>query len=979
MKTISKYFILSMFVIIAISIYSCSDDDLTTDLPNNTPDLYLGNCKIFKFGQETSQFEAQDFTLHILTPNGDVIQRKGNHVRKNNISELILDDGLCDNNYRLLFLEYDIPNPEDPRFTKARFGLGCEIAVIDEESIILDTYNPSLQLFALHEKDNTYAINCDDDLKKLANAVNSNDSEIDSTYAFVQMHDIDLEYVCFKTNKNYGWNPIGANNNTPFKSKYFGNNWTITGLNIDRPNTFGVGLFGYTSMAYITNVTIRNSTIRGDYATGALIGVITRPGNIKACTIVDSCHVDNCTISGTTYNSKEGGVNIGGLVGAIEEGTMLNLTSSSSSNNTIIATYNAGGLVGGSVSYTVTKIGNCTSNGNNITAQISGAGGIIAIADSLYISGCSNSSTVIGGVSSSDIGIGTGGIVGGSGASYITSCINSGDITGDEGVGGIIGSTRIKGNRNPEAQEPYAHNYTMVKYCGNSGNVIGNIAVGGICGDSNFGSYAVYNRGKIKGNAQVGGILGAGVIAVTHNSVNSGEISALNYEGNSFCGGIIGKADMTSIALCQNYGYVNSTGTHTAGIIGISGSTSVIHQCGNFGKVESTASGATGGIAGEIGNPSEWGPINTAEVIIGTIELAMAAFGPLMAYAEHATEGALHIILKIAEPVIEYSLIGTNTYFEYHTVHSIIHPDHLEQIDAAVNASILKTTDDVNYAIANIRNCKKSYSYMDVNGFNDTIIITNYIAEINNTLDYYVQENGSETYNNSINTKRNERCEAVENEIEDKELVHSIIAGITLGASFLFTTGSVIAGFFTGGATAAAVFVGLGAITSFISGVNSLYKGSTDFEQNAVIVSQCINAAQISSLSNNETGGLVGILNDYGILRDCINTANGKDGGGHFLGTAGDRSEIVRNLSIAENGWSNYIVNIKQQIHPSDIYVLSDEKNTYYIEGTCIPKDKISDASCYENWDIGTGENLWTIPSRDNSFPIPFYSEMRDK
>ncbi|MBR6639393.1 MAG: hypothetical protein IKL35_03425 [Muribaculaceae bacterium] len=105
MKTISKYLFRSLVAIITISIYSCSDDDLISDSPNNTHDLFLGNCKILKFGQETSLFEASDFTLHILAPNGTIIQRKGNHIRENNISELILNEGLCDNNYRLLFLE----------------------------------------------------------------------------------------------------------------------------------------------------------------------------------------------------------------------------------------------------------------------------------------------------------------------------------------------------------------------------------------------------------------------------------------------------------------------------------------------------------------------------------------------------------------------------------------------------------------------------------------------------------------------------------------------------------------------------------------------------------------------------------------------------------------------------------------------------------------------------------------------------------
>ena len=968
-----KLFLLFFTAIIFIAISSCNDDKFSPEIPGKDSDLFIGDCKVFTFDDETSKFEATDFTLHILAPNGKIINRKGVHIRANGVSELVLEEGLNDDKFRLLYMEYDIPNPVDPRFTKARFGLGCEVNIFNGLPFIVDLYDPEIELFSIYSEENTYTITCDEDLIKLAKAVNSDENNIDSTYTFTQTNDIDLEYACFKTNKNYGWNPIGASNNTPFKATYNGNNHKITGLSIDRPNTYGVGLFGYTNMAYIKNVHISNSEIRGDYATGALVGVITRPGNVKACTIIDSCHVSKCTIRGTSYVPSEDGVNIGGLVGVIEEGAMLNLTSSSSSDNTIKATYNAGGLVGASVSHAIANIGNCKSNDNNISVQISGAGGIIAIADSLYISSCTNSSTVIGGTSTSNVGIGTGGIVGGTGASYITACTNSGTIEGNEGVGGIIGSTRIKGSKDPNSPDPYAHNYTMVKYCGNTGNVSGEIGVGGICGDSNFGSYAVYNSGKIEGKAQVGGILGFGEIAVTHNSVNSGEISVTNYEGNSFCGGIIGKADITSIALCHNYGQVNSTGTHTAGIIGISGSTSVIHQCGNFGPINSSKSGATGGIAGEIGNPSKWGPINTAEIIIGTIEIAMAALGPVIAYAEHSATGALRVILKIADLTIEACLIGANSYFEYHTVHSIIHHEALEQIDVAVNGATTSITTEINNAILKIR--ENSYSNIDLNGFNKDIITTNYIDEINNTLDYYLQDNGADTYNNSINTKRNNLCDDVEKTIEDKELAHSIVAGITLGASFLFTAGALVAGFFTGGATAVGVFVGLGAITSVISGVNSIIKGSTEFEQNAVIISQCVNAAKVYSPSSDETGALIGVLNDYGIMRDCLNTANGGGKGGFFLGTAGDRSTVERCLSLGQN-WEAIIVNDKQLIDVHNIYFYND--GTYTALNALTPK-QISDHTTYDDWDIGTGENLWTLPSVNNSFPVPFFSEMRGK
>ena len=968
-----KLFLLFFTAIFFIAISSCNDDKFSPEIPGNDSDLFIGDCKVFTFDDETSKFEATDFTLHILAPNGKIINRKGVHIRANGVSELVLEEGLNDDKFRLLYMEYDIPNPVDPRFTKARFGLGCEVNIFNGLPFIVDLYDPEIELFSIYSEENTYTITCDEDLIKLAKAVNSDENNIDSTYTFTQTNDIDLEYACFKTNKNYGWNPIGASNNTPFKATYNGNNHKITGLSIDRPNTYGVGLFGYTSMAYIKNLHISNSVIRGDYATGALVGVISRTGDTRACTAIDCCQVSNCTIRGTTYTPSEDGVNIGGLVGVIEEGAMLNLTSSSSSNNTIKATYNAGGLVGGSVSYTIANIGNCKSENNNIEVQISGAGGIIAVADSLYISSCTNSSSVTGGTSTSSVGIGTGGIVGGSGASYITACTNSGTIVGEEGVGGIIGSTRIKGSRDPKAPDPYVHNYTMVKYCGNTGSVSGDITIGGICGDANFGCYAVYNSGKIEGNAQVAGILGAGEIAVTHNAINSGEVSVKDFEGNSFCGGIIGKADMSSIALCQNYGAVNSSGTHTAGIIGISGSSSVIHQCGNFAPINSTAGGAIGGIAGEIGNPSEWGPMNTAEVVIGTIEIAMAALGPIMAYAEHSSTGLLHIALKIAEPLAEYALVATNIYFVYHGAHSIIHHEELEQIDVAVNGATNQIISDINAILSDLR--KDSYSNIDVNGFNKSIITTNYINEINNTLDYYLQDNGADTYNNSINTKRNELCDEVEQIHEDKELAHSLITGITLGLSFIFTTGAVIAGFFTGGATAGAAFVGLGAMISVISGVNSIIKGSTDFEQNAVIISQCVNAAKVYSPSSDKTGALVGVLNDYGIMRDCLNTANGGSKGGFFLGTAGDCSKIDRCLSLGKD-WEGAIVNSKQLIDINNVYFYNDGNSTAL---NALNPDQISNSETYEKWDIGTVENRWTIPSGNNSFPIPFFSEMREE
>ena len=39
----------------------------------------------------------------------------------------------------------------------------------------------------------------------------------------------------------------------------------------------------------------------------------------------------------------------------------------------------------------------------------------------------------------------------------------------------------------------------------------------------------------------------------------------------------------------------------------------------------------------------------------------------------------------------------------------------------------------------------------------------------------------------------------------------------------------------------------------------------------------------------------------------------------------------------------------------------------------------VDNAGIYDGFDIGDGENLWTIPTSDNAFPIPFFSEMQEK
>ncbi len=94
-------------------------------------------------------------------------------------------------------------------------------------------------------------------------------SELNAYYK--QMNDIDLTQWIQEDNPKQGWNPIGTST-TMFKGTFDGNNYSIKGLYINRPNQHSVGLFGCADGGSIKNVTLINPHIIGGGYTGGLIG-----------------------------------------------------------------------------------------------------------------------------------------------------------------------------------------------------------------------------------------------------------------------------------------------------------------------------------------------------------------------------------------------------------------------------------------------------------------------------------------------------------------------------------------------------------------------------------------------------------------------------------------------------------------------------------------------------------------------------------
>ena len=256
---------------------------------------------------------------------------------------------------------------------------------------------------------------------------------------------------------------------TSFKGIFDGNNHTISNMvingtsNADDAAGFIGSLSG--SSAMIKDVTFSNLQINAPQNQQAgVVGLLT-----------EGATVSNVTVSSGSVTAAEAG---GGIVGRM----MLNGTVTQCENHaTINSGTNAGGIVG--AAYRTTPGQTCTvqncKNFGNVIATSQAAGGVVGLS-SAEVSGCSNAGTIVGNASA------VGGVVGQQNyAGSISGCSNTGKVTGggsstgSYGTGGIVGWVRYS----PENESAYAaQNVITVTSCNNSGAVTGQTGVGGIVG-----------------------------------------------------------------------------------------------------------------------------------------------------------------------------------------------------------------------------------------------------------------------------------------------------------------------------------------------------------------------------------------------------------------------------------------------------------------------------------------------------------------
>lgn len=942
-----KYYLNLLVIVLcaslALPLTSCREDEdgPINILPGQDDDEFTGPYYQFLLSQETEGLDFENIRLLIQAEDGQEFERYATHNRDGSLSRFNLSSGLKEGVYRLLAITNIESTDSDEEW---EFGLGSRISVTSDGITVIDQFNPVLGLAGQGTKDDPYIVSSPTHLFNLMMIVNDYDDNrlITKDTYFSQVRNLDMKTVSRNCDLEYGWISIGANSNTPFRGVYLGNEHTISNLMIKRPNTAGIGLFGYVIDAVVDGVTMKNCTISGQFAVGAVAGALVTSGDDRGQATFSNCKVIDCNIECPSTAAA-----IGGVLGATDMHARSLLADCSVENSRLSGGMNVGGLTGGAGIFSSVMVTNGVNRNTPVTALYSGAGGIVGTADTLQVVASRNYSDIEGGLSAgSDYpGIGTGGIAGGAGFAWFTACENTGKVKGREGVGGIVGSTRVKGSE----VESFVYNQAMLRHCSNTADVSGYRMVGGLVGEAQAGAEGSFNKGPVSGTDDyIGGICGNSSVGVIQNTVNAGAVS-----GRGYVGGIIGKTTWGSIANNQNLGTVHATGGHAGGILALGGNNTMIHYCSNFGVVTGDHKSPVGGIVGEVGDPRKWTALNVVECVIGSMEIVMGMAGPVLAIVEETVgfAEAVEIVVELVEKGMEISLLTSDYALFSYGLYEMISPELEEELSESMKATAQTVFNEIDGQLSDLR--------AGINGDTPQFPGTGwskYIDNVNQLTLACADEEVNEEFNEAINEARAERAEALEKVAEAHEIAHTVIAGVAIAASTVALIGGTIAS----GGTATALLV-VGTTASIVGGLNALVKTCSEFEHNAVIISQCVNAAEVSAPHGADASSIAGKICDGVVINDCLSTAKTSENTyGFFIGADSKHNDINHCVSAVNRdrcSFANYF---------NDCLVMVNEKDNYWDNSlgvTYVGSSRLSEIDSYESlgFKIGEGER-WNLP-----------------
>lgn len=317
---------------------------------------------------------------------------------------------------------------------------------------------------------------------------------------FKQLGNIDATATA-SWNNGQGFKPIGFLETKKFTGSYDGGGFQINGLAINLNITvnvteFAVGLFGFVDHALIKNLILEDVNIVGTWGVGGLVG--------NAST---GSRLENVHVSGNVTGSNH----VGGLAGFLSNSEVYLATA----QVTVQGEDQTGGLVGTSFEGRVSG----SHAGGSVTGTQS-VGGLIGHQESAKM--------VIGSYATGEVtgSINVGGLIG---SSFNTSEMirynyATGNVTGDQNAGGLVGifsgeavisETYASGNvssNNGTFIGGLVGRMTSSKIYKSFalGDVSGNNGVGGVVGrnDADVVISEIYSTGHVAGTLNVGGLIG---------------------------------------------------------------------------------------------------------------------------------------------------------------------------------------------------------------------------------------------------------------------------------------------------------------------------------------------------------------------------------------------------------------------------------------------------------------------------------------
>jgi hypothetical protein len=235
-----------------------------------------------------------------------------------------------------------------------------------------------------------------------------------------------------------------------------------------------------------------------------------------------------------------------------------------------------------------------------------------------------------------------------------------------------------------------------------------------------------------------------------------------------------------------------------------------------------------------------------------------------------------------------------------------------------------------------------------------------------------------------MNDMINERAAEVAEWERQDEKIHSsigsacvIVGGVCLIASLVLPTGS----------TAMIITKILATVNCSVVIANNITCACTDFEENTVIISQCVNTGTLQCGTESRVGGLVGQLNEYTVISESLNTGAIVDAENRYAAQLTPELKLdcrVEDcLLVGGKSW-NYkdILEAKSSAEVSGIYYWTDgytpiENSTY--STLIVSKDDLANPDIYTTLSMGERGNHWIMSQYgDLTFPVPYKSRFME-